>query len=109
MMDEVSSFSVVGRGELPCRDPISPSEAKLLKGLHEGIGRIEATGYARLHELGGPRLSSVRSVGGGARNPVWMQMRQRLLGVPFLPALSEDAAAGTARLALAGAKEAGLL
>lgn len=111
-------YPLLGAGErfpfadpamLPRMDPRPPDDAEFLQGLLEGIGRIEATAYARLHELGGPRLSSVRSVGGGARNPVWTQMRQRLLSVPFLPALSEDAAAGTARLALAGAKEAGLL
>ena len=36
-------------------------------------------------------------------------IRQRKLGVGFLPALSDEAAAGTARLALMGASAAGLL
>jgi hypothetical protein len=35
----------------------------------EGIAGIEALGYRRLKELGAPALRSVRSVGGGARNP----------------------------------------
>jgi sugar (pentulose or hexulose) kinase len=65
--------------------------------------------YGRLAELGGPALKSLRSVGGGAANPVWTEIRQRRLGVPFLPALSEEAAAGTARLALQGAIAAGVL
>jgi hypothetical protein len=35
-------------------------------------------------------------------------MRQARLGVPMLAALSEEAAAGTARLALAGGRDAGV-
>ena len=35
-----------------------------------------------------------RSVGGGAGNAAWTAIRQRRLGVPFLPADSEQAAAG---------------
>ena len=49
----------------------------------------------------------MRSVGGGAKNAAWTAIRQRKLGVPFLAALSEEAAAGAARLALAGAREGG--
>ncbi|RVC71805.1 carbohydrate kinase, partial [Mesorhizobium sp. M4A.F.Ca.ET.022.05.2.1] len=66
-------------------------------------------GYRRLAELGSPKLTSVRSVGGGAANAAWTAIRQRKLGVDFVPALSDEAAAGTARLALRGANEAGLL
>jgi hypothetical protein len=36
-------------------------------------------------------------------------MRQRRLGVPFLPTLSDEAAAGSARLALAGMKTLGMV
>jgi len=53
-----------------------------------------------LAELGAPPLRSVRSVGGGARNAVWSEIRARLLGVTMLPAGSEEAAVGTAALAL---------
>ncbi len=54
-------------------------------------------------------MKSVRSVGGGAANPQWTAIRKRLLGVPFLEAASGEAAAGAARLALAGARKAGVL
>ena len=89
--------------------PRPDSDADYLKAMLEGIAAIEALGYRRLAELGAPRLTSVRSVGGGAANPAWTAIRQRKLGVAFLAALSDQAAAGTARLALMGAKEAGLL
>ncbi|MER8551485.1 FGGY-family carbohydrate kinase [Mesorhizobium sp. M1217] len=101
----------------PAADPALPSrleprpadDADYLKAMFEGIAAIEALGYRRLAELGAPRLTSVRSVGGGAANPAWTAIRQRKLGVALLPALSDEAAAGTARLALMGAGAAGLL
>jgi D-ribulokinase len=93
----------------PRLDPRPSDDALFLKGLFEGIAAIEALGYRKLEELGGPKLASVRTVGGGAVNAVWSRIRARKLGVPFLPAVSEEAAAGTARLALQGAKQAGLI
>ncbi|MBZ9768685.1 FGGY-family carbohydrate kinase [Mesorhizobium sp. CA6] len=89
--------------------PRPESDADYLKAMLEGIAAIEALGYQRLAELGAPKLTSVRSVGGGAANAAWTAIRRRKLSVDFLPALSDEAAAGTARLALMGAKEAGLL
>lgn len=88
--------------------PRPRSDADYLKAMLEGIAAIEALGYRRLAELGAPPLTSVRSVGGGAANAAWTAIRQRKLGVEFRPALSDEAAAGTARLALKGASEAGL-
>ncbi|RWC44765.1 MAG: carbohydrate kinase [Mesorhizobium sp.] len=101
----------------PIADPALPprltprpaDDANYLKAMFEGIAAIEALGYSRLAELGAPALTSVRSVGGGAANPAWTAIRRRKLGVDFLPALSDEAAAGAARLALQGASEAGLL
>ncbi|AZO52769.1 MULTISPECIES: FGGY-family carbohydrate kinase [unclassified Mesorhizobium] len=101
----------------PIADPALPprltprpaDDADYLKAMFEGMAAIEALGYRRLAELGAPALTSVRSVGGGAANPVWSAIRQRKVGVAFLPALSDEAAAGTARLALKGASQAELL
>lgn len=101
----------------PVADPSHPallsprpaSDAAFLHAMLEGIADIEALGYRRMAELGAPQLKSVRSVGGGAANAAWRRIRQRRLGVPFLDARSQEAAAGTARLALAGARAAGML
>jgi D-ribulokinase len=93
----------------PRLEPRPQDEALFLKGLMEGIANVEALGYQRLEELGGPQLASVRTVGGGAVNAVWSRIRARKLGVPFLTTASEEAAAGTAHLALHGAGQAGLL
>ncbi|MEI9400769.1 FGGY-family carbohydrate kinase [Mesorhizobium argentiipisi] len=89
--------------------PRPESDADYLKAMLEGIAAIEALGYQRLAELGAPKLTSVRSVGGGSANAAWTAIRQRKLGVDFPPPLSDEAAAGAARLALMGAKDAGLL
>jgi D-ribulokinase len=93
----------------PRMEPRPKDDALFLKGLLEGMANIEALGYRRLMELGAPALGSVRTVGGGAVNQVWSRIRARKLGVPFLAAASEEAAAGTARLALQGARRANLL
>jgi len=109
-------LSVPGE-RFPIADPTLPprlaprpaDDTDYLKAMLEGMAAIEALGYRRLAELGAPALTSVRSVGGGAANPAWTDIRRRKLGVDFLPALSDEAAAGTARLALRGASKAGLL
>lgn len=86
----------------PRLEPRPADDALFLQGLLEGIARIEAEGYRALAELGAPALRSVRTTGGGARNAVWTAIRARILGVPVLPAASEEAAVGAARLALDG-------
>ncbi|RNJ42116.1 carbohydrate kinase [Mesorhizobium erdmanii] len=93
----------------PRLSPRPADDADYLKAMFEGMAAIEALGYRRLTELGAPALTSVRSVGGGAANAAWTAIRQRKLGIDFLPTLSDEAAAGTARLALKGANKAGLV
>jgi len=84
----------------PRMSPRPDDDHLFLQGLLEGMTRIEAKGYSRLAEIGAPRLRSVRTVGGGAVNAAWTAMRKRELGVEFLVSESEQAAVGTARLAL---------
>ena len=69
------------------------------QGVLESIAAIEALGYARLAELGASRLACIRSLGGGAANLGWTQIRLAQLGVPQADVLSDQAALGTARLA----------
>lgn len=107
-------YPLLAAGErFPVADPampprLSPRPDDDVQFLHEllaGIAAIEARGYARLAALGGPVVRSVRTVGGGARNPQWTAMRERLLDAPFLPVRSTEAAAGAARLAWQGVRE----
>jgi sugar (pentulose or hexulose) kinase len=94
----------------PINDPFYPprlaprpaDDAMFFQGVLEGMTEIERVGYARLNDLGAARLRTVRTVGGGAKNPVWTAMRHRSLGTDFLPSMSSEAAVGTASLVLAG-------
>src|SRR5690606_37517196 len=83
----------------PKLEPRPADDAVFFQALLEGIAAVEEQGYRRLKQLGAPALKSVRSVGGGAVNAAWTRIRQRKLGVPFLPAASTEAAVGTALLA----------
>jgi D-ribulokinase len=88
----------------PRLTPRPDDDAVFLQGLFEGIARIEALGYQRLSELGGPGLTGVATVGGGAANEVWGRIRAAALGIPVAASEDNEAAVGVARLAL----EAGL-
>ena len=93
-------FPVSDPALAPRMTPRPADDAEFLKGLLEGIASVESLGYRRLSELGAPPLRAIRTVGGGAGNPAWTAIRQRTMPVPFLPALSEEAAMGAALLAL---------
>ena len=80
--------------------PRPADDAVFLQALLEGIARIEALGYRRLAELGGPQLTSVATVGGGAANESWSRIRATALGAPLRRPESDEAAVGVARLAL---------
>jgi xylulokinase len=97
-----------GKGErFPVDDPdlapiLTPrpvSDALYLHGLLEGLCQIERQGWARLTELGAPAPKRLVTLGGGARNPQWRRLRQRLIGVP-IRSCDSPPAAGVARLAL---------
>lgn len=94
----------------PRLEPRPASNAEFLQGMLEGISAIEKLAYTRLAELGATQPRSIRTVGGGAKNNAWTQIRKALSpATPFEPSLSEHAATGAAVLAKRGAIEAGLL
>jgi sugar (pentulose or hexulose) kinase len=104
-------YPLASRGErFPHHDPemesrVSPrpdDDARFLQALMEGVTSVEKLGYQRLMELGGSMLTSVRTVGGGASNAAWRTVRERMLGVPLVEPLDDEAAVGAARLALRG-------
>ncbi|MEM8700444.1 MAG: FGGY-family carbohydrate kinase [Pseudomonadota bacterium] len=82
-----------------CVDPRPGTRQDFLQGLLEGIASIEKLGFERLAELGGPELTSIRTVGGGAANRTWTRMRTRMLRTPEAPVASGEAASGSARIA----------
>jgi sugar (pentulose or hexulose) kinase len=94
----------------PIADPnlaarITPRPAEPLRffqGLLEGIASVEALAYQRLALLGAPALRRVISIGGGAKNAPWTEIRRRTLGVPVTTAEQTEASYGAALLALHG-------
>jgi sugar (pentulose or hexulose) kinase len=88
---------------LPPRVTPRPSDdAIFFQGLLEGIATVEALAYDRLRQLGAPPLTRVISIGGGAKNAAWTEIRRRRLGVPVSVAETTEAGFGTALLALQG-------
>lgn len=106
-------YPLLTKGErFPVNDPalqprLTPRPADdvaFLHGLLEGLSRIEARGYRLLEQLGATPLLSVLSAGGGATNPAWSAMREKMMGVPVQAAKHGEAAYGAALLAAGGTK-----
>ena len=70
-----------------------------LQAIFEGIAHIEKYGYDLLEELSNEKVLSVRTCGGGAANPSWTKIRQRILQRPLIEATQAEAAYGSALLA----------
>jgi sugar (pentulose or hexulose) kinase len=83
---------------------VPEDRVRFLQGLLEGMARIEAEGYALLSKLGAPAPTRVVTTGGGSVNSTWEAIRHRALGVPVRAATHQEAAYGSALLALRGAK-----
>ena len=86
----------------PRLEPRPEDDAEFFQGLLEGIATIEARAYRMLVELGATPPRSIRTTGGGAANPAWSRIRERLLGAPLIDPVSPEAAYGTALLARPG-------
>lgn len=86
----------------PRLTPRPENDIAFFQGLLEGIARIEYNGYRLLHELGAPYPTSVRSVGGGAVNSAWTQIRSQLLHTNMVTVTHSEAAYGSALLARQG-------
>ena len=84
--------------------PRPASDVEFLHGLFESMARIEARGYRLREQLGAPFPRQVATAGGGAANPAWRRIRQRVLGVPVTVAAHAEASYGAALLARDGAR-----
>lgn len=75
-------FPINDPNKLPQLDPKPSLRKDYLHGILQSIGYIEKQGYDALMDLGASSLQKVYTVGGGAKNPMWILMRNRILKVP---------------------------
>ncbi len=95
-------FPINDPDKLPRLTPCPNDPVTFFQAILEGIAKIEHQGYRLLQEQGTPYPNRVFSMGGGARNPGWCEIRQRYLQVPVLVADHQEAAYGAALLAKQG-------
>jgi sugar (pentulose or hexulose) kinase len=93
-------FPIADPNLAPRVTPRPDDDVTFFQGLLEGVAAVEAMAYRRLGELGAPALRRVISIGGGAKNAAWSEIRHRLLGVPVTVAEQTEASYGAALLAL---------
>ena len=84
---------------MPRLEPLPGNSITFFQGMLEGIARIEAQGYELLEKLGAPAITTVYTAGGGAKNPAWKRIRERILRIKMEKARSGHAAYGSALLA----------
>ncbi len=85
----------------PKLEPRPVSDSLYLHGLFEGLAKIEASGWQKLHELGADLPKQIITIGGGAKNITWKKIRERELGIP-IKICNTPPAAGVASIALQG-------
>ncbi len=85
----------------PILEPRPVSDSLYLHALFEGLAKIEARGWKKLHELGAGFPRQIITIGGGAKNITWKKIREREIGIP-IKICSRPPAAGVASIALKG-------
>ncbi|MBX0329328.1 hypothetical protein K2Z83_16780 [Oscillochloris sp. ZM17-4] len=74
----------------------------------EGVAYLERLAFAELEALGYAVDGPVHAAGGGARSPIWLQIRADVLGRPLLVPREVEAAFGAAVIAAAAGAHPGL-
>jgi len=83
----------------PKLDPRPVSDSLYLHALFEGLAKIEAKGWKKLHTLGADLPTQIITIGGGAKNMTWKKIREREIGIP-IKICNRPPAAGVASIAL---------
>ncbi len=99
LLDKGERFPVADVNKEPKLSPRPSEDSVFFQGMLEGIAAIEQQAYSKLHELGAPVLTSVRTVGGGSSNEVWTQIRKKYLDVEMIKPTGTEAALGVAMIA----------
>ena len=83
----------------PILGPRPVSDTLYLHALFEGLATIELKGWQRLQELTGSFPKKIITVGGGAKNPQWRKIREKIINIPILSS-KKTTSFGTALLAI---------
>jgi D-ribulokinase len=102
-------FPVSDPSKEPHLEPIPEDRTEFLHGILQGISSVERDGYVALTELGASPPLTILTAGGGSRNPMWTEMRQRTLRQAFPNVIvkaadNTEASYGAAILAASGIK-----
>jgi xylulokinase len=96
------SFDTASRGAI-LGLTFSTTRTDLAKAILEGL-TYELRLNLDLLRAGGATIDVLRAIGGGARSPLWLQLKADITGIPVItPRVTEAAALGAALLAGAGA------
>ena len=78
-------FPVADSSKAPIMEPVPQSRREYLHAILQGISEVEKDGFVAMGELGASptRPCQVWTCGGGSRNGVWSEMRQRRLRTAF--------------------------
>lgn len=106
LLDKGERFPINNPNLAPRLTPRPSSDVEFLHGLLVGIAKIEHQAYQVLEQAGSAAVKSIRTVGGGAANPIWQTIRQQMIPVSFVTAEQTGAAFGAARLAQGSATTA---
>jgi len=83
----------------------STGPGDLFRGYLEGVAFIERLALEKLNNLGASVTGPQVTMGGGAHNSLWMELRASVLGRSVLKAKETSSAFGAALIALAGGPE----
>ena len=83
----------------PKLEPRPVSDSLYLHALLEGLAKIEARGWQKLHEIGADLPRQIITIGGGAKNITWKKIREKEIGIP-IKICNRPPAAGVASIAL---------
>ena len=82
----------------PCLTPRPQSDSLFLHGLFESMAKIEKKSYESIYKLGGSFPKHILTVGGGANNKVWEQIRINVIKTKISSGKNIEAAVGTAKI-----------
>ena len=82
----------------PILGPRPVSDSLYLHALFEGLAKIEFKGWEKLRELTGSLPKKIITTGGGAKNPQWRKIREKIINIPIV-SCNKTTSFGTALLA----------